>query len=67
MCAALMPCTIPRDGVSTPVAAGGRFLAVVDQAIGVVVAVHRIPPAVGFEMLREVAQHTDIKLHTVAE
>ncbi|MEU9273276.1 ANTAR domain-containing protein [Streptomyces sp. NPDC048251] len=42
-------------------------LAVVDQAIGVLVAVHRIPPAVGFEMLREVAQHTDIKLHTVAE
>ncbi|MET7651427.1 MULTISPECIES: ANTAR domain-containing protein [unclassified Streptomyces] len=41
--------------------------AVVDQAIGVLVAVHRIPPAAGFEVLREVSQHTNIKLHTVAE
>ncbi|MFD9318718.1 ANTAR domain-containing protein [Streptomyces sp. NPDC060053] len=41
--------------------------AVVDQAIGVLVAVHRIPPAAGFEVLREVSQHTNVKLHTVAE
>ncbi|MEV4790168.1 ANTAR domain-containing protein [Streptomyces tuirus] len=39
----------------------------VDQAIGVLVAVHRIEPAAGFEVLREVSQHTNIKLHTVAE
>ncbi|MGW6928200.1 ANTAR domain-containing protein [Streptomyces sp. NPDC054950] len=41
--------------------------AVVDQAIGVLVAVHRIAPAAGFEALREVSQHTNIKLHAVAE
>ncbi|WP_405624748.1 ANTAR domain-containing protein [Streptomyces sp. NBC_00016] len=41
--------------------------AVVDQAIGVLVAVHRIAPAAGFEGLREVSQHTNVKLHTVAE
>ncbi|MFJ9025958.1 ANTAR domain-containing protein [Streptomyces sp. NPDC102259] len=41
--------------------------AVVDQALGVLIATHRIPPAVGFEVLREVSQHTNIKLHTVAE
>ncbi|MEU9314103.1 ANTAR domain-containing protein [Streptomyces sp. NPDC048256] len=42
-------------------------LAVVDQAIGVLVAFHRVPRTVGFEVLREVSQHTDIKPHTVAE
>ncbi|WP_329438081.1 ANTAR domain-containing protein [Streptomyces canus] len=41
--------------------------ATVDQAIGVLAANRRIPPAAGFEVLREVSQHTDIKLHTVAE
>ncbi|MEU9313775.1 ANTAR domain-containing protein [Streptomyces sp. NPDC048256] len=41
--------------------------AVVDQAIGVLVAVHRIAPDSGFEVLREVSQHTNIKLHAVAE
>ncbi|KUN94458.1 hypothetical protein AQJ84_27360 [Streptomyces resistomycificus] len=41
--------------------------ATVDQAIGVLVAAHRLPPAAGFELLREVSQHTNIKLHTVAE
>jgi hypothetical protein len=41
--------------------------ALVDQAIGVLVAAHRLPPAAGFEVLREVSQHTNIKLHTVAE
>ncbi|MFG3035023.1 ANTAR domain-containing protein [Streptomyces sp. NPDC048253] len=41
--------------------------AVVDQAIGALVAVHRIAPAAGFEVLREVSQHTNIKLHTIAE
>ncbi|MFD7439707.1 ANTAR domain-containing protein [Streptomyces sp. NPDC059861] len=41
--------------------------ATVDQAIGVLIAIHQIPPAAGFEVLREVSQHTNIKLHTVAE
>ncbi|MGW6924609.1 ANTAR domain-containing protein [Streptomyces sp. NPDC054950] len=41
--------------------------AVVDQAIGVLVAVHRVVPGAGFEVLREVSQHTNIKLHAVAE
>ncbi|MFJ4535369.1 ANTAR domain-containing protein [Streptomyces tibetensis] len=41
--------------------------ATVDQAIGVLVATHRIPPTAGFEVLREVSQRTNVKLHTVAE
>ncbi|MEU0247287.1 ANTAR domain-containing protein [Streptomyces sp. NPDC006235] len=41
--------------------------ATVDQAIGILIATHRIPPAAGFEVLREVFQHTNIKVHTVAE
>ncbi|KQV99383.1 hypothetical protein ASD08_47405 [Streptomyces sp. Root369] len=41
--------------------------ATVDQAIGVLVATRRLPPAAGFEVLREVSQHTNIKLHAVAE
>jgi hypothetical protein len=39
----------------------------VDQAIGVLVATHRIPPTAGFEVLREVSQRTNVKLHTVAK
>ncbi|MFJ2729305.1 ANTAR domain-containing protein [Streptomyces collinus] len=30
-------------------------------------AIYRIPPAAGFEVLREVSQHTNTKLHEVAE
>jgi AmiR/NasT family two-component response regulator len=41
--------------------------ATVDQAIGVLAATRRIPPAAGFEVLREVSQHTNVKLHAVAE
>ncbi|MET9762638.1 ANTAR domain-containing protein [Streptomyces sp. NPDC006372] len=41
--------------------------ATVDQAIGVLIAVHRILPAAGFEVLREISQQTNIKLHSVAE
>jgi hypothetical protein len=41
--------------------------AAVDQALGVLIAVHKIPPGVGFEVLREVSQHTNIKLHAVAK
>ncbi|MEU1001377.1 ANTAR domain-containing protein [Streptomyces tibetensis] len=41
--------------------------ATVDQAIGVLAAVCRLEPAAGFEVLREVSQRTNIKLHTVAD
>ncbi|MFI6037869.1 ANTAR domain-containing protein [Streptomyces sp. NPDC051315] len=41
--------------------------ATVDQAIGVLTAIHQLAPAAGFEVLREVSQHTNTKLHTVAE
>ncbi|MDQ1035346.1 hypothetical protein QFZ75_001762 [Streptomyces sp. V3I8] len=41
--------------------------AVVDQAIGVVVAVGRLTPEQGWHVLREVSQHTNIKLRHVAE
>jgi hypothetical protein len=41
--------------------------ATVDQAIRVLTAIHRLTPAAGFEVLREGVQHTNIKLHTVAE
>jgi hypothetical protein len=41
--------------------------AVVDQAIGVLVAFYRIPPAAGVEVLREVSPRTNVKLHAVAK
>ncbi|MGF0175986.1 ANTAR domain-containing protein [Streptomyces sp. Marseille-Q5077] len=41
--------------------------AVVDQAIGVLTALVQITPNDGFTVLREVSQHTNIKLHQVAE
>jgi hypothetical protein len=41
--------------------------ATVDQAIGVLIAVCHIPRTAGFEVLREVSQHTNIKLHIVAQ
>ncbi|MET9759984.1 ANTAR domain-containing protein [Streptomyces sp. NPDC006372] len=41
--------------------------ATVDQAIGVLIAVHRIPPSAGFEVLRAFSQQTNIKLYSVAE
>ncbi|MER5409036.1 ANTAR domain-containing protein [Streptomyces sp. NPDC002769] len=41
--------------------------ATVDQAIGVLAALCRVPPAAGFEVLREVSQRTNIKLRSVAE
>ncbi|WP_141746513.1 ANTAR domain-containing protein [Streptomyces sp. LUP30] len=34
--------------------------AAVDQAIGVLIAAHRLAPAAGFEVLREVSQHLNI-------
>ncbi|MEU4486644.1 ANTAR domain-containing protein [Streptomyces purpurascens] len=41
--------------------------AVVDQAIGVLVALGQISPHDGFTVLREDSQHTNIKLSAVAE
>ncbi|MFD4413121.1 ANTAR domain-containing protein [Streptomyces sp. NPDC058475] len=44
-----------------------RSHAVVDQAIGVVLALGRLTPDQGWEVLRAVSQHTNIKLRHVAE
>ncbi|MEU6304392.1 ANTAR domain-containing protein [Streptomyces chartreusis] len=41
--------------------------AVVDQAIGMMVALGRVTPDQGWTVLREVSQHTNIKLRRVAE
>ncbi|UXY24257.1 ANTAR domain-containing protein [Streptomyces cynarae] len=41
--------------------------AVVDQAIGVLTVLGQISPSDGFTVLREVSQHTNIKLAQVAE
>ncbi|MFJ8142312.1 ANTAR domain-containing protein [Streptomyces sp. NPDC096013] len=41
--------------------------AVVDQAIGVLSVLGPIAPADGFTVLREISQHTNTKLHHVAE
>ncbi|MFH9553121.1 ANTAR domain-containing protein [Streptomyces sp. NPDC017435] len=41
--------------------------AVVDQAIGVVVALGRMAPDQGWQVLKEVSQHTNIRLRNVAE
>lgn len=41
--------------------------AAIDQAIGVLVAVGQIPPEEAWRALRDVSQHTNTKLRTVAE
>ncbi|MDN0201153.1 ANTAR domain-containing protein [Streptomyces sp. S.PNR 29] len=41
--------------------------AVVDQAIGMIVALGRVTPDQGWAVLKEVSQHTNIKLRNVAE
>ncbi|MFH9574637.1 ANTAR domain-containing protein [Streptomyces sp. NPDC017230] len=41
--------------------------AVVDQAIGMIVALGRVTPDQGWIVLKEVSQHTNIKLRNVAE
>ncbi|MBB5926380.1 ANTAR domain-containing protein [Streptomyces echinatus] len=41
--------------------------AVIDQAIGVLTVLGRISPDDGFTVLREISQHTNIKLSAVAE
>ncbi|MFD7202955.1 ANTAR domain-containing protein [Streptomyces sp. NPDC059893] len=44
-----------------------RSHTMVDQAIGVLVAVGRLSPAERWDVLREVSMHTNIKLRHVAE
>jgi hypothetical protein len=41
--------------------------AVVDQAIGMVVALGRVTPDEGWAVLKHVSQHTNIKLRNVAD
>ncbi|MFB8774947.1 ANTAR domain-containing protein [Streptomyces broussonetiae] len=41
--------------------------AVIDQAIGVVVAYGGVRPDIGWDVLREISQHTNTKLREVAE
>ncbi|MFD5721689.1 ANTAR domain-containing protein [Streptomyces sp. NPDC127036] len=41
--------------------------AVIDQAIGVLVAVGRLTPDQNWDVLREISQHTNIKLRHVSE
>ncbi|MEZ7003016.1 ANTAR domain-containing protein [Streptomyces sp. AD55] len=41
--------------------------AVVDQAIGMIVVLGRVGPDEGWAVLKEVSQHTNIKLRNVAE
>ncbi|MFJ7071985.1 ANTAR domain-containing protein [Streptomyces sp. NPDC098781] len=41
--------------------------AVVDQAIGMIVALGRVAPDQGWSVLKDVSQHTNIKLRNVAE
>ncbi|MEU1480713.1 ANTAR domain-containing protein [Streptomyces sp. NPDC001668] len=41
--------------------------AVVDQAIGMVVALGRVGPDEGWQVLKDVSQHTNIKLRNVAD
>lgn len=41
--------------------------AVVDQAIGMMVALGRVTPDEGWVVLKDVAQRTDIKLRNIAE
>lgn len=41
--------------------------AVVDQAIGMIVALGRVSPDQGWAVLKEVSQHTNTKLRNVAE
>lgn len=41
--------------------------AVVDQAIGMIVALGRVSPDQGWAVLKDVSQHTNVKLRNVAE
>ncbi|MEU9168450.1 ANTAR domain-containing protein [Streptomyces sp. NPDC048420] len=41
--------------------------AVIDQGIGVVITLGTLRPDQGFEVLREVSQHTNIRLRQISE
>ncbi len=41
--------------------------AVVDQAIGMMIALGRVTPEEGWEVLRDVSQHSNIRLRNIAE
>ncbi|MFE7767593.1 ANTAR domain-containing protein [Streptomyces sp. NPDC057438] len=41
--------------------------AAIGQAVGVLIAVHRVPAADGWDLLRQVSQNANLKLHTVAD
>ncbi|MFD5518815.1 ANTAR domain-containing protein [Streptomyces sp. NPDC127066] len=41
--------------------------AVVDQALGVLIAVYRLPPEEGWRVLVKVSQHLNVKLHAIAD
>ncbi|MER7901594.1 ANTAR domain-containing protein [Streptomyces sp. NPDC096046] len=41
--------------------------AVIDQAIGVIIALGGLRPQQGFDVLKEISQHTNIKLRTIAD
>ncbi|MFH9707018.1 ANTAR domain-containing protein [Streptomyces luteogriseus] len=41
--------------------------AVIDQAIGVIIALGGLCPRQGFDVLKDVSQHTNIKLRTIAD
>ncbi|GAA2557747.1 hypothetical protein GCM10010423_69250 [Streptomyces levis] len=41
--------------------------ATVDQALGVLLAVYRLTPSIGFDVLREVSQRTNTKLRAIAQ
>ncbi|SOD90713.1 ANTAR domain-containing protein [Streptomyces sp. Ag109_G2-15] len=41
--------------------------AVIDQAIGMMVALGRVTPDQGWEVLKDVSQHANIKLRNIAE
>jgi len=56
-----------QEGVGEEISHAVDSHATVERAIGVLIAVHGISPTAGLEVLREVSQHTDIKLHSVAE
>ncbi|MFE6485408.1 ANTAR domain-containing protein [Streptomyces sp. NPDC057757] len=58
---------IRREGVGGEFAHAVGSHVTVEQAVGVLLAVHGISPDAGSEVLREVSQRTDIKLDSVAE
>ncbi|MFG2637962.1 ANTAR domain-containing protein [Streptomyces sp. NPDC048362] len=56
-----------QEGIGEEISHAVDSHATVGRAIGALITVHRISPAAAFEILREVSQHTNIKLHSIAE